>query len=338
MQTVTRRITQQHTNDVDEQIRLLKEDADEPNLLHGNAMGELPEWFDKEKFRRGQQFFNANYYALFVSKLCGLFVILAIPRVLKILTMTRKSSTPSTAFKRYMSTLGHMLTWYNEDITDKESGAYKSLKAVYAKHSMANKRGLSEKNGSVSQSSLAITQFGFMGFGLLMQDKLGISVRDPKDLEGFIHFWRTIGHMIGIEDRYNICRGTVEETKETCRRVLKEILWPVLKSPSQEFREMTSALLKGMWAMIIFLDVEGFTAFTYELTGLEINKFTNWWSKAVYNFQKITHKILCSSIIGHFLRIFLNYELWLTVEISLRYPILAYLKFGMPNKSTLETP
>lgn len=65
----------------------------------------------------------------------------------------------------------------------------------------ANKRGISEKAGTLSQSSLAITQFGFMGFGVLVPEKLGIKNADTKDLEGFIHFWRAIGYLIGVDDR-----------------------------------------------------------------------------------------------------------------------------------------
>lgn len=41
-----------NNNNVDEQIKLLKEDCDEPNLFHGKALHDLPSWFDEEKFRR----------------------------------------------------------------------------------------------------------------------------------------------------------------------------------------------------------------------------------------------------------------------------------------------
>ena len=78
--------------------------------------------------------------------------------------------------------------------------AYKSLKLVHAKHTAANRRGMTKNIGSLSQSSLAITQFGFMGFGLLMPEKLGVVVRDEKDMEGFIHFWRVIGYLLGVDE------------------------------------------------------------------------------------------------------------------------------------------
>jgi hypothetical protein len=50
---------------------------------------------------------------------------------------------------------------------------------------------------------MVLTQFGFMGFGLLLPEKLGLS-GSPEEQEGFIHFWRTVGHLLGIEDRCGI--------------------------------------------------------------------------------------------------------------------------------------
>lgn len=54
--------------------------------------------------------------------------------------------------------------------------------------------------GPISQRDMAITQFGFMGFPLLARKKLGLHGSD-EDLEGFIHFWRVIGHLLGISDQ-----------------------------------------------------------------------------------------------------------------------------------------
>lgn len=72
---------------------------------------------------------------------------------------------------------------------------------VHSKHLAADRRGKLNKKGSLSQSSLAITQFGFMGFGILKPEKLGIKINDEKDLEGFIHFWRVIGYLVGVNDK-----------------------------------------------------------------------------------------------------------------------------------------
>lgn len=54
--------------------------------------------------------------------------------------------------------------------------------------------------GPITQCDMAVTQFGFMGFPLLVQEKLGLHGSE-EDLEGFIHFWRVIGHLLGINDQ-----------------------------------------------------------------------------------------------------------------------------------------
>ena len=70
---------------------------------------------------RGQQYFRKNYFALFVSKLCGLISILAIPSIVRVLILTRQSSEPVAAFRRYVVTLKHMMDWYDGDLLEPTS-------------------------------------------------------------------------------------------------------------------------------------------------------------------------------------------------------------------------
>jgi hypothetical protein len=53
----------------------------------------------------------------------------------------------------------------------------------------------------MSQLDMLLTQFGFMGFTLLSPEAIGAAPATSEDIEGFLHFWRTIGHFLGIEDR-----------------------------------------------------------------------------------------------------------------------------------------
>jgi hypothetical protein len=76
---------------------------------------------------RGQQYFRNNYFALFVAKLCGLLTILAIPSILRVLKLTRQSSEPLAAFRRYVTTLTHMLQWYEGDLLEPTSRYGKTL-------------------------------------------------------------------------------------------------------------------------------------------------------------------------------------------------------------------
>lgn len=51
--------------------------------------------------------------------------------------------------------------------------------------------------GSITQRDLALTQFGFIGIAIVSREKLGLST----DMKPLIHFWKVIGHLIGIQDK-----------------------------------------------------------------------------------------------------------------------------------------
>jgi hypothetical protein len=50
-----------------------------------------------------------------------LLTILAIPSILRVLMLTRQSSEPMAAFRRYVVTLTHMLEWYDGDLLEPTS-------------------------------------------------------------------------------------------------------------------------------------------------------------------------------------------------------------------------
>ena len=78
-------------------------------------------------------------------------------------------------------------------------------------HYVVNRRATKSGVGIISQKDMAITQFTFMGFHLLMPEEFGI-VGTGQQLEDFNHLWRVIGYMLGTEDKYNCCGETYEDT------------------------------------------------------------------------------------------------------------------------------
>jgi hypothetical protein len=62
-----------------------------------------------------------------VAKLCGLLTVLTIPSILRVLMLSRQSSEPVKAFRRYVVTLTHMLEWYDGDLLEPTS-RYDALK------------------------------------------------------------------------------------------------------------------------------------------------------------------------------------------------------------------
>lgn len=61
------------------------------------------------------------------------------------------------------------------------------------------------------------------------------------------HFWRVIGYCLGIEDRFNLCDGTDEETIELCRQIYFEQWLPNIKShPYVEGLNMSRGICLAM--------------------------------------------------------------------------------------------
>lgn len=77
----------------------------------------------------------------------------------------------------------------------------KSVTIVHGLHCAASRK--SEKSGlglRVSQRDMVLTQFGFIGLLLLKKKQLAI-IGTEEDEVAIVHFWRTMGYMLGIQDK-----------------------------------------------------------------------------------------------------------------------------------------
>lgn len=92
--------------------------------------------------------------------MCGLLTLLAEPKGLKLLSSTGRSSTPETARRRYVSTIIHVLRWYEIDLAP-GSASWESLNKVRRMHLNSSKHARS--SGGITQAEVALTTLGFMG-------------------------------------------------------------------------------------------------------------------------------------------------------------------------------
>lgn len=103
------------------------------------------------------------------------------------------------AYKRYMRTIYHTLTWVRYPFTS-NSQSWKSLQQVRKGHFIVSKGSNKAGSGIISQKDMAITQFGFIGYILLNQEMLGIQATQ-EDIEAFAHLFRVVGHILGIQEQ-----------------------------------------------------------------------------------------------------------------------------------------
>ncbi|XP_006616508.1 uncharacterized protein LOC122715025 isoform X1 [Apis laboriosa] len=302
---------------------------------------ELPSFFDEKKFLLGQQMFYNNAFTMMIAKLCGLLSLFAVPSIKDVLMFTGQSGTPCTAFRRYVSTILHNWIWYGKR-AGIEKEFLESLKIVRKKHCVAFRRSSEAGLNRVSQLDMALAQFGFMGFTLLGGDYLGVN-NNFEELEGLIHFWRVIGSMLGMEDKYNICTGSVEETLALCRRLLDEVFLPSLASSGKDFEEMSRVLIKSLWSVNPYLDSTAFVQFTFIFASsiatnnnhsLKIAPSTmSWYSRFILNLQLFTHKYLLPSSYwwSRFFRAFFNSQMRLAIYLTENLPFLAFWNYGIKH-------
>jgi len=51
---------------------------------------------------------------------------------------------------------------------------------------------------------MIVTQFGFFGFALQNPRYFALTNEPDENWEGLLHFWRTIGYLLGIDERYSL--------------------------------------------------------------------------------------------------------------------------------------
>ena len=124
--------------------------------------------------------------------------------------------------------------------------SWKSLNQVRKMHFFASKSADKHNLGMISQTDMSLTMFGFMGYALIRPHVLGIQHDNNDDREAFVHFWATVGFMLGISDEYNICLFKLDIVEMICKICLRYIFIPLLQFETPLFKKMVQALVDGL--------------------------------------------------------------------------------------------
>ncbi|XP_022248873.1 uncharacterized protein LOC106465301 [Limulus polyphemus] len=234
----------------------------------GNSTSLPPPWLVKEKFYRAREVFRRNFFSIFFAHLSGLFLLVYIPNMLNPLHYTGNSSNLVRIFRRYVSTMCHVRKWYEGDIWNPEDPAYKSIIITRSMHrNVADRLNGPCQNVVMSQYDMAMTQFSFIGVIVLFPRCLGIYC-SQEDLESLVHFWRGVGYQLGIDDRFNICDGSLVETEAVFHKIM-DIVWkPTIKSPLPEAVQMSKDIIQAMSIVIPFLHWTAMMKFWCRLMGV----------------------------------------------------------------------
>ncbi|KAJ8963283.1 hypothetical protein NQ318_018750 [Aromia moschata] len=293
---------------------------------------DLPPFYDEELFKKGQQFFYKHIFAFFVNKCLGLVAVLAVPSILRILMFTKMSNTCVTSYRRYMATIFHMMVWYDSDFKP-GSRLWRSIEAVRDKHNSASRRGCTAGLVGITQKDMALTQFGFMGIALTRSKYIGIHEGTEEEWRAFLHVWRVVGYLMGIEDRFNLCSGTVEETRQICDLLIDQVFRPHVEQKDKDFLAMSSYMVNGLWSMSPMLKFESIMCYLHALL-----QTPNGALKPTYmplNFsQYFSFRLgvaVAHSLRWSWWRIYHNYTKIVSLWLMKVFPFLGYYQFGYAN-------
>ncbi|XP_018563854.1 uncharacterized protein LOC108905468 [Anoplophora glabripennis] len=295
---------------------------------------DLPSFYNEEIFRRGQRFFYKHVFALLFSKILGLITVLSVPSILKVVIFTKMSGTEVTAYKRYAANILHMMVWYGSDFKP-GSKLWKSIANIREQHNSTSNRICSAGMNRITQKDMAIGQFAFLGISLCRSKTLGIHKTSNQEWEAFIHVWRVIGYLIGIEDRFNLCDGTLEEVRERCNILMVQVFRPNIEQKDENFIKMSRYMVHGLWCINILIKFETVMYYLHILTQNEISnmKLQSTCYK-LNSSQKFNLNLLITIVYmlsWNWFRIFLNYFQILSLWLMKVFPVLAAYQFGLSN-------
>lgn len=224
--------------------------------------------------------------------------------------------------------------------------SWKSLQAVRKAHIISSKFSEKGKCGFINQRDMALTQFGFMGFITLCPEKLGVQL-SREDIEAFVHYWRVIGHMVGIKERFNLCTDSYETTRKRLIIMRDQIYRPYIENTNEEFYKMAKALIEGLWCYMPFLDTDASIYFTKWMCNCKdyvyfrsdprvlesdaepckkVLESLGYYSRWIVFLQMTAHTYWLNFAA---MRWYLNFQVWISKYIIYYFPFLAFIKFGI---------
>ncbi|KAL0099601.1 hypothetical protein PUN28_019784 [Cardiocondyla obscurior] len=175
---------------------------------------------------------------------------------------------------------------------------------------------------------MAFTQYAFIAFIYLAPKYFGLNNTLEED-EAFNHFWRVNGYMLGIPDRFNVCRRNAKETTELCQKI-RDLYATYLRDASSEFDEVATYTLHALWYIDITVDKDAFMSSTYKLHNLPYKEL-GWYSWINAKYRQFLFHLFLVPYVRVIARAYSYYLVLFIIWSSEHFPLLAWIKFGKSN-------
>lgn len=127
------------------------------------------------------------------------------------------------------------------------------MQTVRRYHIHSSRRGELHRVGSVLYKDIAYTQLAMETYLLECPHIVGVNA-NREDLAACFHFWRVIGHMIGINDRFNGCTDDWDIDRERCKYCFRDVFTPQIRNANVEFYQLARAYIDGFWGFTPIMD------------------------------------------------------------------------------------
>ena len=197
----------------------LRESDDLADAALIEACASYPEWVDWDQVARGQEVYIQQFplcaTTLFYVSLVGGF---SAPLITKVLLCTGYLTGPARGVMQRLMDTGHMISeccaWGVDAFTPHTGRAWEAVLRVRVLHAKV-RRSLRRKDTwdgaawgiPINQADLGATLLAFSYNVLVGVEKLRGSPLPAADQEAYIHLWRVVGWLLGIDDDCNPCRG-----------------------------------------------------------------------------------------------------------------------------------
>ncbi|XP_014204899.1 uncharacterized protein LOC106636869 [Copidosoma floridanum] len=142
-------------------------------------------------------------------------------------------------------------------------------------------------NNHLNQGEMAATQFAFVGLVVTYPKFFGVHGATDDDIEAFCHAWRGIGYLLGVDDEYNYCRGTLGDVRLRTTNLLEHWVKPNLRDVNAEWEHMMRCAVEGLQYY--------FPGSTYELYITDLARLLNLHLPRYWGAMPYVERMRCSA-------------------------------------------
>ncbi|CAG5080576.1 Oidioi.mRNA.OKI2018_I69.PAR.g9652.t1.cds [Oikopleura dioica] len=210
---------------------------------------EKPDYYDDKLFHEGREFYRKYKGACIFSMALSVVAGHVFENVTKVMVFTKRTETSRSAFWRYWKTAERVNSWLVDDVFDSSTKGHREILNTVRIHKAVAKKINKEEAAPkshvwVSQSDMAHVLVGFAGPIVVAPRFFGI--QDENELVAYLHTWRVLGHLLGIDDQYNPFVGNLLAIQTTITKLYCFVGVPGAANPPENFHHHTDMICE--WA------------------------------------------------------------------------------------------